>query len=92
MQSCTLLFLRINTISVQVRDRDRQLKQHAIDKQRILQRCNAKTQRETDRMINESDIKLHEQHKRLMVYLNLQTYTFTICVYYSFKTIHSYFF
>ncbi|KAM0724569.1 Kinesin-like protein KIF23 [Formica fusca] len=52
-----------------LRDRDRQLKQHAIDKQRILQRCNAKIQRETDRMINESDMKLHEQHKQLMSYI-----------------------
>ncbi|XP_029672347.1 kinesin-like protein KIF23 isoform X7 [Formica exsecta] len=52
-----------------LRNRDRQLKQHAIDKQRILQRCNAKIQRETDRMINESDMKLHEQHKQLTSYI-----------------------
>lgn len=72
-----LLFLRINTIflhSVQSRDRDRQLKQYAIDKQKILQICDAKIEREADRrMINESDMKLREQHKRLMVYFNLQT-------------------
>lgn len=80
-QSYALVFLRINTISVQLRDSDRELKQHVIDKQKILQRCNTKIQRETDRIINESDMKLCEQHKRLTVYFNLQTYTFTMCVF-----------
>ncbi|XP_050448017.1 kinesin-like protein KIF23 isoform X3 [Cataglyphis hispanica] len=59
----------MRSMQQKLRDRDRQLKQHAINKQRILQRCNAKIQRETDRMINESDMKLYEQHKRLMSYI-----------------------
>ncbi|KAL6441806.1 hypothetical protein ACFW04_002323 [Cataglyphis niger] len=59
----------MRSMQQKLKDRDRQLKQHAINKQRILQRCNAKIQRETDRMINESDMKLYEQHKRLMSYI-----------------------
>ncbi|XP_025268620.1 kinesin-like protein KIF23 isoform X1 [Camponotus floridanus] len=52
-----------------LKDRDRQLKRYAIDKQRTLQRCDSKMRREADRMINEMDIKLREQHKRLTSYI-----------------------
>jgi len=80
MKFYALLFLRINTISVQLKDRDRQLKRYAIDKQRTLQRCDSKMRREADRMINETDMKLREQHKRLTVYFNLQTYIYNVCL------------
>ncbi|CAL1682504.1 unnamed protein product [Lasius platythorax] len=59
----------MRSMQQKLRDSDRELKQHAIDKQKILQRCNAKIQRETDRIINESDMKLYEQHKRLTSYI-----------------------
>lgn len=80
IQFYALLFLRINTISVQLKDRDRQLKRYAIDKQRTLRRCDSNMRREADRMINEMDIKLREQHKRLTVYFNLQTYIYNVCL------------
>jgi len=60
--------LQVNTISVQLRDRDKQLQQHVLEKQKIIQKSNIKIQAETDRMTKEMETKLQEQRKRLTVY------------------------
>lgn len=63
-QMCSMNFY------AQVRDRDKQLKQHIIDKQKIIEKCNNKIQAETDRMTKELETKLHKQHEQLQVYFS----------------------
>lgn len=51
-----------------MRDKDRQLKQQTVEKQKIIQRCNVKIQEEADKMIQEMERKLQEQRERMTVY------------------------
>lgn len=70
MQLLILLSLYIYSIisMPQLKDKDRQLKQHEVDMQKITQKCNNRIQAETDRMSKELEIKLCEQRHQLEVY------------------------
>lgn len=59
--------MRKINLCAQLKSRDRQLKQHAADKQKIIQKCSNKIQVETDKMTKELETKLHEQRKQLEV-------------------------
>lgn len=49
------------------------MKQHTADKQRLIERCNAMIQAETDRMAVELEAKLQEQREQLEVHLSFFT-------------------
>ncbi|XP_032668043.1 kinesin-like protein KIF23 isoform X2 [Odontomachus brunneus] len=55
----------LRNMQQEVRNRDKQLKQYAIDKQKIIKKCNNKIQAEADRMTTELETKLHNQRKEL---------------------------
>lgn len=64
----------INTVSIQVRDRDKQLKEQEIEKQRIIQKYNAKIEAEANRMTKEMEMKLLKQQELFEVYFGHQLY------------------
>lgn len=55
----------LQSMQEELRHRDRQVKQHTADKQRLIERCNAMIQAETDRMAVELEAKLQEQREQL---------------------------
>ncbi|XP_067207373.1 kinesin-like protein KIF23 isoform X3 [Linepithema humile] len=59
--SCYLYI--INIISVQVRNRDKQLKEQEIERQRIIQKYNARIEAEANRITKEMEIKLRKQQE-----------------------------
>ncbi|EZA49586.1 Kinesin-like protein KIF23 [Ooceraea biroi] len=54
----------IQNMQQELRYRDRQLKQHTTDKQKIIEKCNATIQAETDRIVVELEAKLREQREQ----------------------------
>ncbi|XP_018317203.1 uncharacterized protein [Mycetomoellerius zeteki] len=60
----------MRNVQQELRDRDIQLQQHiqqhALDKQKLIQRCSIMIQAETNRMTKEMQIKLQEQREQLM--------------------------
>ncbi|XP_011158511.1 kinesin-like protein KIF23 isoform X2 [Solenopsis invicta] len=55
----------MRSIQHELKDKDRQLKEHTLEKQKIIQRCNDKIRVETDRMTEAMETKLREQHEQL---------------------------
>ncbi|XP_071638039.1 uncharacterized protein [Temnothorax longispinosus] len=59
----------LRNLQQELRNKDRQLKEHILEKQKIIQRCNIKIQTERDRMTKEMEMKLKEQRERLTSYI-----------------------
>ncbi|KYN13551.1 Kinesin-like protein KIF23 [Trachymyrmex cornetzi] len=55
----------MRNVQQELRDRDRQLQQHILDKQKLIQRCNIIIQAEINKMTKEMQIKLQEQREQL---------------------------
>ncbi|XP_011705387.1 PREDICTED: kinesin-like protein KIF23 isoform X2 [Wasmannia auropunctata] len=55
----------MRNIQEELKDRDRQLQQHVLEKEKLIQRCNIMIEVETDKMTAEMETKLREQRERL---------------------------
>lgn len=73
-----LLFMIINIVFVQVRDRDKQLKEQEIEKKRIIEKYNAKIEAEVNRITKEMERKLRKQQEWFEVLWPTIIYNFLI--------------